>query len=155
MEWKGLEEKHTKKVCVCQNQKFNYHILPYLWDNSKALGTLRSNCWCCVLHWSAETVAESNCGKKAWVAESGQLVALSQLCCSTLFGQNPDVFSIPSNDYPWAPCLFTWLGSEWFFLVPEDQRGAQGSSFCRQRSHEEGLWGCAETCSRRSIPGVF
>ncbi len=32
---------------------------------------------------------------------------------------------------------------------------AEGSSFCRRRSHEEGSWWSAETRSRRSFPGVF
>ncbi len=57
-----------------ENQKCGYRVLWYPWDSPEALDTQRSNCHCCVPYWSAETVAMSNCRKKAWVVESEQLV---------------------------------------------------------------------------------
>ncbi len=103
----------------------------------------------------AETVAPNNCDKKAGVVESEQLVTSSRQCSSTSFGQNPEVFSLPSNDYPRASGLFTWFGSEWFFPVPEDQRSADGSLFCRQRSHEEYFWGMLKHIPEKAYQECF
>ncbi len=72
------------------------------------------------------TLVLNHCNKKAWVVKSKQLVASSRQCSSTLFGQNSEIFSLPPNDYPRAPLLFIWFGSEWFFPVYEDRRSAEG-----------------------------
>ncbi len=66
---KSAPRRHT-----CQNRKTKSLVMTFfdIWDNSEALDTQKSNCQCCALHWSAETVVVSNCGKKAWVVESEQ-----------------------------------------------------------------------------------
>ncbi len=47
----------------------------------------------------------------------------------TSFGQNPEVFNLPSSVYPRAPRLFISFCFEGFFPVPEYQRSAEEAHF--------------------------
>ncbi len=132
--------------------KIWFHALWYTRDNSEVVDAQRSNCQFRELHWSAETIAANNCGKKTRVVENKKLVASTQRCSSTSFGQNPEIFSIPPNDYPRASSPY--LVPNDFFLYLKIKEVLRGSSFCRWRSHES-LWRSIATRCRRSVPGVF